>query len=65
MALESLPAHSTGDGERTRPDSRGERPGGSVQEWFQDLGRDLAWSEQRANEPPADEPSVRARDSGL
>jgi conjugative relaxase-like TrwC/TraI family protein len=53
MALESFPARATGDVEWTGSQSRGEPPGESVEQWFQDFGRDLAWSEQRDNEPPA------------
>lgn len=50
MALESLPAHGTADGERTWSESRGEPASGSVEVTFQDFGRALDWSER---DPPA------------
>ena len=53
MALESLPAHTTADGERSSSDTIGQPDHASVEDWFQQFGRDLAWKEQRANEPPA------------
>ncbi len=53
MALESLPAHITSDGQRSSSDAIGQPDHPSVEDWFQQFGRDLAWKEQRANEPPA------------
>ena len=63
MALESLPARSTGvritcDGERSVSGSMGEPPQASVEEWFQRFGRDLARNEERAHEPPTPAPAL-------
>jgi hypothetical protein len=58
MALESLPAGTAGDGERSVSGPMGEPPQASVEEWFQGFGRDLARNDERANEAPT-------RDSGL
>jgi hypothetical protein len=57
MALESLPAGSTGarttaDGERSVSGPMGEPLQPSVEEWFQRFGRDLARNEERAHETP-------------
>ena len=58
MALESLPARTTGapitgDGERSVSGPMGEPPEPSVEEWFQRFGRDLARNEGRVHEAPA------------
>ncbi len=54
MALESLPARTTGarttgDGERSVSGPMGEPPQPSVEEWFQRFGRDLARNEERVH----------------
>ncbi len=56
MALESLPARTASDGERSASGSMEEPPQPSVEEWFQRFGRDLARNEERANEPPTPDP---------
>ena len=56
MALESLPAHSAGDGERAWTEAKGEPAQQSVEELFQRFGRDLARNEERAHEPPTPVP---------
>ncbi len=61
MALESLPARSTGacttaDGERSVSGPMGEPPEPSVEEWFQRFGRDLARNEERVHEAPTRDP---------
>lgn len=48
MALESISGHSPADGKQMTPESRLE---GTVEEWFQRFGRDLAWGEERTNAP--------------
>ena len=58
MALESLPACTTADGERSVSGPMGEPLQPSVEEWFQRFGRDLARNEERVHEAPT-------RDSGL
>jgi conjugative relaxase-like TrwC/TraI family protein len=58
MALESLPAHSAGDGERGWTDGKGERAQQSVEELFQRFGRDLAWNEEPAHAPPTPVPDL-------
>ena len=53
MALESLPAHSAGDGERASTEAKGEPAAQqSVEELFQRFGRDLARNDERAHERP-------------
>jgi len=63
MALESLPARSTGarnaeDAERSVSGPMGEPPQASVEEWFQRFGRDLARNEERAHEAPTRDPGL-------
>jgi hypothetical protein len=52
MALESLPPHGAGDGERGWTEAKGEPAQQSVQALFQRFGRDLARNEERAHELP-------------
>jgi conjugative relaxase-like TrwC/TraI family protein len=63
MALESLPARTTGarttsDGQRSVSGPMGEPNDRSVEEWFQRYGRDLARNEERAHEAPTRDPDL-------